>query len=293
MDKIYHEAEIPAVIKVGLGIAASAKPTLDALYKRAIKQLKVVAGGNSRLAYLQNDRFLMSAKLGVALDGNFILEAAIPTSRQLPLLTAQSARSASRNLLRRNDSMVMEQVAETYNDVSHSANLVERVSAILNASPHPQIDLFELDRNEGVSTLPARQHIFERRGAFQVLIDDRSVEFPAGFARTSVEECRTTSISIMAPDIFDAGAGVLSAVLLSCESGTVDVKVGRPLELRLDRITTVNRALLGCAGTLRICVDLEVVFIRSTYTLKVGRAMILRILNAGQILDGLRDGVHL
>ncbi|MFH7042294.1 hypothetical protein ABT392_08245 [Paucibacter sp. JuS9] len=177
---------MPNELKIPLGLAVNARPTVGAILDRARERIKLINAGQGELSYMSDADFIRNAKL-VVIDGAYTFESEIPVLPQEDMFGHGSAAARRRfgNLARQDEAMA-QAVDITVEALQKSSVLVQRVADIMSTATDPAGELFDIERREGLKTRPARHFNYFKQESFSVVAGDAHVAYESTAVRASV-----------------------------------------------------------------------------------------------------------
>ena len=189
------------LVRIPLGIALSKGPTLGQLARRIAMCTGVAAAGQPAMDVLTDDAALLDYQI-FEVDGELVAERSVPVSRkeQDDLFRPRRRGRADSVLLRASherDELQQELVsaAET------GAAILERVGTVMNTEPAERLSakFKELEHELQARTLPARQFIAAKQGAFELEVGEyQPISFQPPTARTRAATTYAAHVTVAA-----------------------------------------------------------------------------------------------
>lgn len=278
-------------VRIPLGLSLDDGPTLRQLVQRVSMCSSVAAAGQSSLEFL-NEESVFDARLR-DVDGQLVANwRPPPQPRQFDLIRPRR-RGGIDPLLMRAGAEHDELENEMLQEAATSAEALRRTAAVMNTEPAERLAgaFTEIERELGVTSLPARQFIAAKQRSFDLEIGtDQAVTFDAPAVRTRTTTTFPVGLTI-APaspdDLTQFSAMVLDRTPMNGYKATdlpTDIfPVERDCQFRVRGLEPWQQTILAAAGALGLIIEVTACHSVSTANLKSKGGEIQQITNWGEL----------
>ena len=284
-------------VRIPLGIALSKKPTLGQLARRIAMCSGVAAAGQPAMNVLTDDAALLDFQL-FEVDGELVAERSVPVSRkEQDELFRPRRRGRADSVLLRASHERDELQQELVSAAETGAAMLERVGAAMNKEPAERLSgrFKELEHELQAQTLPARQFIAAKQGAFELEVGEHEpISFQPPTARTRVATTYLAHLTVAAlcparrDRTFEMKAMVLTREPMpGCTPSEWPadlLKLERVCEFLFGDLDDWQIAVLGAAQALHLVIEMDVQPVVSAATLAEKAAQVLAVTNWGPLL---------
>jgi hypothetical protein len=293
-------------VQIPLGIALSKKPTLGQLARRIAMCTGVAAAGQPAMDVLTDDAALLDFQI-FEVNGELVAERSVPVSRkERDDLFRPRRRGRADSVLLRASHERDELQQELVSAAETGKAMLERVGTVMNTEPAERLSarFKELERELQAQTLPARQFIAAKQGAFELEVgESEPISFQPPTARTRAATTYAAHVTV-APQCparrdrtFKVKAMVLTREpLAGCSAAEWPadlLKLEQACDFHFDKLDDWQIAVLAAAQALHLVIEIDAQPVVSAATLADKPAQVLVVKNWQPLLAALLDRLSL